>query len=96
MSQINLKVLEFQDRTGINPATGERALRLIAMSKHAYDLIEILAVEQAGIRDGDGHWYGGDPIHGTIHQLVELEREDKRLDGLERGRLEGVTLLDAG
>lgn len=89
------KIRDFQERFGIEQATDERGARLSHMSKHACDLIEAIALEQAGLRDGDGHWYGRDPVYGIIHQLVELEREDKRLYGLELVAARGVVILDA-
>ena len=97
MGQItDMKIREFQKESGIEPATGKRAARLADMSKSAHELIEALALERAGIRDGDGHWYGSDPVHGIIHLLVGQNREDERLDGLERGKAAGIILLDAG
>ena len=72
----NYMIREFQDRAGIEPATGQRAAVLSDMSKRAYELIQVIALEQAGIRDGDGYWGGCDPIAGIVDELVKLERED--------------------
>ena len=100
MGQItDLRIREFQERAGIEPATGKRAARLADMSKHAHDLIRVLALEQAGIRDGDGYWHGSDPVHGIIGSLVGLEREGSLLYELERDereRMRGSVIPDAG
>ena len=71
------RIRAFQERAGIEPATGQRAARLSNMSKRAYDLIQVIALEQAGIRDGDGQWHGCAPIASIIGELGELEREDR-------------------
>ena len=77
MGQITDQIIrDFQERAGIEPATGRRAARLSDMSKLAYDLIQVIALEQAGIRDGDGQWHGSDPVAGIVHELAKLERED--------------------
>ena len=55
MGQIrSSNIRDFQERAGIEPATGQRAAVLSEMSTRAYDLIRVIALEQAGIRDGDG------------------------------------------
>ena len=75
MGQItDLKIRSFQEHAGIEPATGRRAQRLDEMTEEAHRLIKALVLERAGICDGDGHWYGSDPIHGMIQNLVELDR----------------------
>ena len=77
MGQIRDKgIRDFQKRAGIQPALGERAEALSKMSKRAYDLIQVIALEQSGIRDGDGYWSGGDPIASIVHDIARLERED--------------------
>ena len=76
MGQItDLKIRSFQEHAGIEPATGDHRARRDEMSKCAHDLIEVLALEKAGIRDGDGYWHGSDPISGIVLQLSDLERE---------------------
>ena len=76
MGQItDMKIRQFQKESGIEPATEKRGVWLGTMSDKAYTLIKVLALERAGIRDGDGRWYMGDPINAIIHQLHELERE---------------------
>ena len=87
MGQItDQKIRDFQERSGIEPATGKRAERLADMSKCAHELIQVLALEASGIRDGSGKWHGSDPVCGIVLQLRDLEREDENAD-LER---EGV------
>ena len=77
MGQITDQIIrDFQERAGIEPATGQCAARLSDMSKLAYDLIQVIALEQTGIRDGDGQWHGCDPVASIIHELAQLERED--------------------
>lgn len=68
----NARLIDFADRSGIQPATGEDAERLEAMSKIAYKLIRAIERELSGIRDGDGFWHGSDPLDSLIRQLSEL------------------------
>ena len=42
------------------------------MDKKAHDLIRVLALERAGIRDGDGTWHGHDPVYGIVQKLAAL------------------------
>src|SRR4030095_7598543 len=55
-------IREFQRQAGIKPATGRCAELLSEMKRAAVQLLEILALERAGIRDGDGFWGGSDPL----------------------------------
>ena len=72
MGQIrNLNTRDFQERAGIKPATGQRAAVLSDMTRRACELIQMIALEQSGIRDGDGWWSGSDPIAGTVRQLEQ-------------------------
>ena len=83
------RISDFQEQSGIKPATGKRAKRLRQMSKHAYELIQVLALEQAGIRHGDGHWHGTDPIMAIIQHLDFLNRADT--GGCECGHARGYS-----
>ncbi len=69
----NLCIREWQ-RAGIKPVQGPQAENLARMSHLAADLIRVIELERAGIRDGDGYWSGCDPIHEIINELVENER----------------------
>ena len=73
----NEEIRVFQERTGINPATGGRAKKLSRMSKTAHDLIRVLALEQAGIRDGDGYWHGCDPVYELAQELAAASFDRK-------------------
>ena len=70
----DLRIREFQERADIEPATGKRAALLADMSKHAYDLIQVLALEASGIRDGDGHWHGSDRVCVIVNSLKALNQ----------------------
>lgn len=70
------RIRQFQAHAGVQPAEGPRAERLANMSRLAHELIQIIALEQSGIRDGDGQWSGSDPLGGTIRELARLERDD--------------------
>ncbi len=66
------QIEEFQRRAGITPAKGHYAERLNRMQEEAVQLIEVIVLEKAGIRDGDGYWSGCDPLGEIIHNLSEL------------------------
>ena len=55
---------------GLKPATGERLRILERLQKDASMLIQMLALEEAGARDGDGFWHGCDPIHSALRAMV--------------------------
>jgi hypothetical protein len=59
----------WQKSAGIEPATGARAEALHEMSRLAYKLIEIIALERSGVRDGDGYWSGADVLGDTVGDL---------------------------
>ena len=58
-------------KAGIEPATGERAEILEALSKAAFEMIKVIELERSGIRDGDGYWHGGDVIGHMTGDLVD-------------------------
>lgn len=62
------------------PATGRRAELIEAATRQARGLIETLALEASGVRDGDGCWSGGDPIDYYHRSLVETLDELRRID----------------
>jgi len=81
MGQVtDARIRAWQEHAGLEPARGRRAQTLERMSQLAYELIKVIELERAGIRDGDGHWYGTDPVGGIVHDLVEAERADLRLE----------------
>ena len=65
------RIKQWQERAGLEPAQGQRLETLRRMGDLAVDLIRIIELERAGIRDGDGWWHGSDPLDGTIQLLVE-------------------------
>ena len=79
------KIGEFQEATGLRPATGAHLATLKRLQRTVAEYLEVLALEKSGIRDGDGMWHGGDPVEGdakTIERLArryaegEVEEED--------------------
>jgi hypothetical protein len=61
-SRTDARIAAWQEQSGIEPATGERAELLSRLSNAAFDAIKLIELELSGIREGDGHWYGSDPI----------------------------------
>jgi hypothetical protein len=70
----NRDILTRQDWDRID-ARREHAAGMKAL---AFELVECLTLEAAGVRDGDGRWHGCDPIRSIINDLVGL---DKARDG---------------
>jgi DNA-directed RNA polymerase alpha subunit len=58
------------ERQGIEPATGERAEILKELSKVAFELIKIVELERAGIRDGNGHWENDADVIGDVAKTM--------------------------
>ena len=75
-ARTDAKIRDWQIQAGLEPAQGRRAETLARMSELAYNLIRVVELERSGIRDGDGHWYGCDPIDSIIRQLSQVERDD--------------------
>jgi hypothetical protein len=59
-------IAAWQEAAGIEPAKGDYLEKLQEMSRLAYELIQVIELEISGIRDGDGHWYGSDPLGGKV------------------------------
>lgn len=75
-SHTDMMIRQWQEHAGLEPAPeGQRRAILEQMAQHAARLIEIIALEKAGIRDGAGWWYGCDPLGETIYMLGKLEAE---------------------
>lgn len=73
MGQItDARIRAFQERAGLEPATGELNAALESMKTEAAKLIEILVLEQSGIRDGDGFWHGSDVLGNAMNSLNEI------------------------
>jgi hypothetical protein len=89
----NAKIAAWQKACGIEPATGKKAKILGDLQKAAFQAIRICELEQSGIRDGDGHWYGSDVIGSMVQELTDLCR---RLDFETRspGHKQREILLD--
>jgi hypothetical protein len=91
-SLTDANIAAWQEACGIEPATGERAAILQALSQAAFDAIKIIELEQSGIRDGDGYWHGSDVIGAMTGDLMELCRRlmksyrEPRNDNLDRAR----------
>jgi hypothetical protein len=68
------RIAAWQERAGIQEATGERRELLDAISKAAFELIKLVELARSGIRDGDGCWHGSDPIDGLVEDIDRLWR----------------------
>lgn len=77
---VESRIAAFQEQTGIEPVRGERGEVLKRMRDDACQLLEVLTLEQAGIRGGDGYWYGSDPVMGYACDLYELAIKYRKLD----------------
>lgn len=67
-----LAIAAWQQEHGIEPASGERAEILEALSQAAFEAIKIIEAERSGIREGDGHWYLSSSIDAMACDLIEL------------------------
>ena len=55
----------------IRPASGDYLKHLQIMLEDARVLVDCLALEISGVRDGDGYWCGCDVIGNITRDLVE-------------------------
>jgi hypothetical protein len=81
------RIQAWQEKAGIEPATGKDAADLRELSKRAFELIKVIELELSGIRDGDGRWHGSDAMGGTLSDIAELCNrilERQRQEFLER------------
>jgi len=79
-------IQRWQEKVGLTPASGEGLEILRAMQREASTLLEVLVLEIAGIRDGDGHWYGADPVGAKVDRLGRLCDRLYAVDAMERKR----------
>lgn len=70
----------FSLATGVRPAEGDHLIKLQEVQRLAFEIIKLAERELAGIRDGDGYWYGSDPLHATISDLCGLWRPNRSED----------------
>jgi hypothetical protein len=71
-SKSDAVIREFQERSGITPATGQYAKDLRAIQEAAFQLIKVIELEQSGIRDGNGYWHGSDVMGGITGEMAAL------------------------
>ena len=67
----DIAIAAFQDRVGLKPVHGQESESLDRLQTLAFELIKIVELEKSGIRDGDGHWYGSDPVTGILQEIAE-------------------------
>jgi hypothetical protein len=80
--QRDAEVEEWQQKSGLRPSEEQR----LFYRYKAFALIKVIELERSGIRDGDGRWYGLDPISGIARELADLilEYELRRDAGVIR------------
>ena len=66
------RISAWQQAAGIEPPTGAQLGLLDKMQEEGVNLIRLIELERSGIRDGDGNWYGSDPLGGTVLRMSEL------------------------
>jgi hypothetical protein len=72
----------FRTKSGITiPTVEERQLLEIAR-REAVDLLTCIALEESGIRDGDGFWHCSDPVEGLIADLGDVREKLLQIRGL--------------
>jgi hypothetical protein len=79
-ARTDFRIASWQKEAGIEPAMGKRAELLHALSKAAFNLIRIIELEQSGIRDGDGRWYGSCAFTSDVDRMAELCAEMRSFD----------------
>jgi hypothetical protein len=66
-------IAEWQERAGLTSPSPEQRARIQEARKAIYRVLEILTLEESGIRDGDGTWHGSNAFHAvgdTFRQLA--------------------------
>lgn len=61
----------YQPQTPTTPKRADalRTHELERLQNLAFDLIKVCELEKSGIRDGDGHWYGCDPLRELARKI---------------------------
>ena len=67
-----------REAAGFELPTETQLALLQKMKRITVELLEVLVLEEAGIRDGDGFYHGSDPIAALADQLKDLSL--KRFD----------------
>ena len=62
----------FQEAAGIEPPVRAEREKLKRLKQLSFRLIELLVLEESGIRDGDGCWHGCGPIHETVCEIQRV------------------------
>lgn len=70
--QVEANIAAWRKAAGIEGPTDDSWQKLSEIEKLTFDLMKLIVLEMSGIRDGDGHWYGSDPLDGTIRQIYEV------------------------
>jgi hypothetical protein len=70
--QTDQTIKAWRERAGLELPSPEQRERLERMKAEATSLLEVLVLELAGIRDGDGRWHGCNPIDEIIRDLQIL------------------------
>jgi hypothetical protein len=65
----------WQEHAGLTPASPREWDDLERLQSLAFDLIKVIELEKSGIRQGDGNWYGGDPIRDIIREMDAFNRQ---------------------
>lgn len=80
------KIEAFNERSGLRPATGELREMLDRLQQDALRLIDVIALERSGIRDGDGYWHGSCVTYSLACSIFEdMKSYLDRMEALKRG-----------
>ncbi len=74
--QSDARIADFRVRNGIQLPTAERREWIGRVKRAAVELIEVMVLEEAGIRDGDGYWHGSDVVEGAFTAIERLQEID--------------------
>jgi hypothetical protein len=68
-------VAEWQERAGVELPSPEWTAVIPRAKQAAVNLLELLILEESGIRDGDSTWHGSDPLQAAFDLLVSCRVE---------------------